>query len=500
MTSNSKRPFIKRFKTHWGYYVYDINTNRVLTVDGVVYEILGDYGYLPLDEIRQKYTPKYGGSCVEHALDEIEDARNNENLFLSDRPQALSLGLTPVEFQRAYKTQLHQMILDITEFCNLRCHYCSREGMQTDAGNYKRKSMSIQTAFAAINFFHAHSSQVEDRDRALSFYGGEPLIEFNLIQRCVEYAQSKFGDEGVHFALTTNGVLLNENMAKYFAENRFNITVSVDGPQRIHDKYRIDWAGNGSYEQTINGLRLLYKTYGADAHSKILINMVVTPPYDLDALNDLWIEQSWLPKDIITVINYVETEGTNFLEEYPSFNQSYEIHHRTKRRALSTFKRSCLNKESASTPVAKALNEISLLRIYKRPLTPAPRKVSPLNGCCVPGVRRIFVTCDGELKLCEKASGSPVLGSVNGYDPRIMWSILDEYAKESIHDCRRCWAVNLCSICFDKAYRNGKFDITHKRAFCRSKRKQLAAGLKTFCSILERDRHALDYMEKIEYK
>ena len=495
MASNSQRPFIKRFKTQRAYYVYDVNTNRILTVDGVIYELLGDYGHLTLEEIRQKYTPRYGEQRVEQALDEIEDARNNENLFLPDRPQALSFGLTPDELQHACTTKLGSMNLEVTEHCNLRCHYCTVEYNRTN----ERKRMSTKTALAAIDFFYTHSSDVSDiKWRFLGFYGGEPLLEFELIRRCVDYARAKFGSDGVRFTLTTNGVLLDENKAGYFAENQFNIFVSVDGPQRIHDKHRVDRAGNGSYERTINGLRSLLRAYGADAPGKVGIMMTATPPYDLDALNDLWEEQPWLPKNIYAHVSSVDTAWTNFLHDYPC-NQSSDISRRSKENQRLSFKRKALQEEPDASPISKSLFENDLLRIYKRSFFHAPRKFYYLNGCCFPGIRRLFVTCDGTFHICERTHGAPAIGSIwTGYDLSGIRGIIDDYAKESIHDCRRCWAVALCSLCFAQAYFNGKFSIEHKRKFCQSLRTSLEKRLKLYCSILEENPHAFDYMKEME--
>lgn len=497
MTTNTKRPFIKRFKTSRGYYVYDVNTNRILSVDREVYDILGDYKYLLFDKIRKKYTPKYGQTKVEKALNEIEKACSGEMLFLPDRPQELSnAGMSHEEFQQSYNNRLGLMILDVTEDCNLRCHYCSRE-WNTDKWNGKRDHMSTQTAFDAIDFLYDHSGQLEDR--ALAFYGGEPLLEFNLIKQCVDYARSKFGRDGVHFALTTNGILIDENKANYFADNQFSITVSIDGPQRVHDKHRVDNKEKGSYKKAIEGLHFLFRAYDDNALSKITINVIVTPPYDLDTLNDLWVEQPWLPKDIPLLLDYVNTERTNFLKEYDR-KPSLEIYRRTQQRAFSTFKRDCLNEEPRNSPVANALIEPFLLRIYKRPFFQPPRKVYPLNGCCIPATRKVFVTCDGKLWICERSYGSPVLGSIyTGYDHKRMVGLVDNYSKGSITDCSRCWAIGMCSLCFAHAYTDGNFDIVRKRRFCKIQRKKLAAQLKKYCSILEQNAHAFDYMKSINF-
>lgn len=498
MYTNFRRPFIKRFMTDdEHHYIYDVNTNRILQVDGILYDILADYGDLASGEICQKHTPMHGKSMVENAIKEIQEAQTREKLFVPDLPHILSLGLTPGEYEHAYKTRLRQVVLDITEKCNLRCHYCDRKWMKTKEQNPKRRSMSTRTALTAIDFLKNHSS--ETKDRVLSFYGGETLMEFKLIKQCTEYALSMFGQDGIRFNLTTNGTLMNQAIAQYLVDNQFAITFSVDGPKRIHNRHRVDWEGNGCYERTMTGLRMLHNAYGADAHNQILINMVLTPPYDRDALSQLWEEQPWLPKDIITTINHVDTRETDFSQKYAN-QLSPGTNTRTKESTREAFKQSCITGESSGTPVAASLYESQLARFFRRAITKGPRKVSPLNGCCIPGVRRVFVTIDGKIKLCEKAAGSPILGTVyKGYNQQSMKNLLEEYAKKSIEFCRHCWAVNLCTFCFDHVYRRGKFSIKQKSTFCASRLKHLEASLKLYCSILEQDQHALDYMKEMVF-
>ena len=486
-----REPFIKRFKTPRALYVYDVNTNRILEVDGPVYDILGDYGHLTLDKIRQKYTPRYGASCVEQALTDIEDACKNENVFLPDRPQILDFGLSPEELQHQYETKVGCITLEVTEHCNLKCHYCTWEYLRTG----KRKRMSVKTALTAIDFLRAHSSSVEQC--SLGFYGGEPLLEFELIKQCVDYARSKFGDKGVRFHFTTNATLLDEEKAHYLAENQFGILVSIDGPAQIHNRHRVDKQGIGSYERAINGLRNLLKAYGENFNDKIGINAVVTPPNDLDAIYDLWKENPWLPKNIDINIDFVSATWTTFFQDYACEEEN--VYSKSRGNQLLSFKAKTVEGERAKPAVGRSLFEKALLRIYKRPLWQAPGKSYCLNGCCIPGVRKLLVGCDGTFYICESAHGVPPIGSLwDGYDYSVIQNIIDAYATESIRDCKNCWAVSLCNLCFAQAYFNGSFSLEHKRTFCQSVRESLEEKLKLYCSILEENKNALDYMKSMK--
>lgn len=495
MAASSERPFIKRFMTSRKHYVFDVNSNRILSVLPEVYDVLGDYHCLTYEEILQKHSPNFGRKKVSRAFQDIKEAISREKLFLSVRPQKLSnAGLSPEEFQEAYNHHLRQLVLDITEHCNLRCHYCSREWNQ-GRKDYRRRHMSEKTALKAIDFLYVHSGQSEKR--SLSFYGGEPLLEFELIKQCVDYAHIKFSGDCPRFNVTTNGVLLNKKMAEYFAQYRFGVIISIDGPQSVHDRHRVDSRDEGSYEKGILGLRRLFEAYDERDVDLISINMVITPPYDLDVLHELWEEQTWLPKDISIQPNYVNMEFTDFLDKYNS-DPSQTVYRRSRKKFFSTFRRECIEGTPGKTPLAFSFIESAMFNFYNRRVYKPPRTFYPLNGSCVPGNRRVFVSGNGKLWLCEKADGCPSLGSVfSGYDSQRMQNLVDTYAQESLEDCSRCWAAGICSVCFADAFLDEKFDLKRKRSRCRNEREKLTSNLKTYCSILEQNPHAFDYMKTI---
>lgn len=100
----------------------------------------------------------------------------------------------------------------------------------------------------AIDFLKEHSQNAENRH--IGFYGGEPLLNFELIERAVEYAKKLFGED-MSFAITTNATLVNDKIAEYFAKNNFNIIISLDGPQEMHDANRLMVNGTGSFEKQL---------------------------------------------------------------------------------------------------------------------------------------------------------------------------------------------------------------------------------------------------------
>ena len=131
--------------------------------------------------------------------------------------------------------------------------------------------MSFDVAKRAIDYYLLHSK--ETKIRYISFYGGEPLLNFNLIEKCAHYLRKKCSN--IKFGLTTNGILLNKDVIAFLERNSFVITISLDGPKELHDKYRIDVNGQGSYDKCYENFKKLYVAF-SDPH-RININISLGP-------------------------------------------------------------------------------------------------------------------------------------------------------------------------------------------------------------------------------
>jgi uncharacterized protein len=149
---------------------------------------------------------------------------------------------------------LVSLVLNVNTGCNLSCSYCYKEDLAVPA---KGRKMSIATALKSVDLLFAESG---DRDRvSLVFFGGEPLTNLPAIRATVDYAAAKSRSTGkqVQFSLTTNATLVNEELADFFEEHRFGISVSMDGPKEVHDRHRLTVGGRGTYDLVSKKARLL---------------------------------------------------------------------------------------------------------------------------------------------------------------------------------------------------------------------------------------------------
>ena len=149
--------------------------------------------------------------------------------------------------------------------------------------------MTWETAKKAIDFLREHS--VDSPEVNIGFYGGEPLLEFPLLKKAVEYSEQQFEGKKLTFNITTNGTLLNDEMIYFFQDHDVSLMISLDGPKEINDKNRVFANGKGTFDtvaKQISRIREIAPQYGA----KLQISMVMDPSNDFDCINEICLNDS----------------------------------------------------------------------------------------------------------------------------------------------------------------------------------------------------------------
>jgi uncharacterized protein len=159
---------------------------------------------------------------------------------------------------------LTTMVLNLTNQCNLSCTYCYEYGEDkiVDTENGKQpKFMSEETARESVDFLLKESGSVEH----ITFFGGETLMNFPVLQKTIAYARQRAAEAGkeIDFSLTTNATLLKSDIIEFIAENRIGVTISIDGPREVQDKFRVFNNGAGSYDLVAPKIRELLKRTAA---------------------------------------------------------------------------------------------------------------------------------------------------------------------------------------------------------------------------------------------
>ena len=300
----------------------------------------------------------------------------------------------------------------------------------------------------------------------IGFYGGEPLVQFDLITETVNYVNMhKPKDLKISYALTTNLSLMTRERAEFFASlEDCSITCSMDGPKIIHDNFRVSTNNEGTFDKTIEGLHNLVDAFGERAKKCLSIYTVICPPFTderLQAIYDFFTSLEWLPKEV----NYENTKvkaGTYELEDKTKYSNKL-----LSEPIKDFFLRKSLETTDPFDYAVQAIRRL-IIKINNRRISQEPDCIIPMNGCCIPGQKRIYITTDGEFKVCEKVGYSPSIGNVEtGFNKdELMKHYYYDYIEQSKDDCTHCWASKLCPLCFSNCYDENGFNLTAKKNDC----------------------------------
>ena len=229
--------------------VLDICSGSVHAVDELAYDVIALFETERRDAIIEKLWEKYQGTDgvtpdeISECYDQIARLKAAGKLFTED-------SFAPMAGELKAKTSgvIKALCLHIAHTCNLNCSYCF-----ASQGKYHgdRALMPFEVGKRALDFLVEHSGSRHNLE--VDFFGGEPLMNFDVVKRLVAYARSIEKEKGKHFrfTLTTNGVLIDDDVIDFVNREMSNVVLSLDGRKEVHDRYRVDYAGNGSWEKIV---------------------------------------------------------------------------------------------------------------------------------------------------------------------------------------------------------------------------------------------------------
>lgn len=251
---------IHQYKLGGYNIVLDVCSGSVHVVDEVAYDIIAMFENSTKDDIVAAMAEKYKGREdvtvpeLEDCYDQIVELKNSGKLFAPDDFESKA-GHLKAKTAGVVKA----LCLHIAHTCNLNCEYCF-----ASQGKYhgERAVMSFEVGKQALDFLIANSGT--RRNLEVDFFGGEPLMNFEVVKQLVAYARSieKEHNKNFRFTLTTNGLLIDDDVIEFANKEMSNVVLSLDGRKEIHDRYRVDYAGNGSWERIVPKFRKLVEARG----------------------------------------------------------------------------------------------------------------------------------------------------------------------------------------------------------------------------------------------
>jgi len=320
---------------------------------------------------------------------------------------------------------VQSLYLIVATSCNLRCAYCLYNSSQSgslaaNSGKLMKEDVAEQAIRLFANKTLANNRSSPDYWECITFYGGEPLLNFDCLQKTVEYVRQLQGKEkiwkNVRFVVNTNGTLLTKEIASFFKRENIEVQVSIDGPEEVHDAVRMFHSGKGSFASVISGLELM-RSSGVG-----FIPLITVTDTNMDCLTELVV---WLCSRFA-----VGKYGFNLLMHTNGIvDPSYGF------RASGAMRK--------AHDAAKAFGAVD--DCYVGTIRALSSKKVACNSCGVG--KKIVVFPEGDMHVCQalERSGTTSIGKLPEFDPKspnlLAWSQRDRFSNPT---CLACPAIGVC--------------------------------------------------------
>ncbi|MGM9661488.1 MAG: thioether cross-link-forming SCIFF peptide maturase [Oscillospiraceae bacterium] len=415
---------IHQYKLGGCNIVLDVCSGSVHVVDEVAYDIIALFESGDRETVVRAAAEKYAGRAdvterdLEECYDQVLALRNSGKLFTPD-------SFEPMAGHLKEKTAgvVKALCLHVAHTCNLNCSYCF-----ASQGKYHgdRAVMPFEVGKQALDFLVANSGS--RRNLEVDFFGGEPLMNFDVVKRLVAYARSIEQEKGKNFrfTLTTNGVLIDDDVIDFANRECSNVVLSLDGRKEVHDRYRVDYAGNGSWEKIVPKFQKLVAARGGKNYYMRGTFTHANPDFlqDIRQMLDLgFTELSMEPVVCAPGDPSALTE-----EDLPVVLEQYE--------KLAEL---MLQRDREGRPFT--------FYHYMIDLTGGPCIYKRISGCGS-GSEYMAVTPWGDLYPCHQFVGEEKFKLGNIWDGVTNTALRSEFASCNVYahpECRDCWARLYCS-------------------------------------------------------
>lgn len=474
------------FKTFEQLYFFDTGTGKVLKIDERLYRFLYELLFRNSDIEQLNKIVKEEELNIEEILDYIK----KEDLLVGTGGDQLYNEEIIKKAKNEIGEKCQMLILELTGACNLRCKYCIYNSSEKGFREFHSESISEKIIKKSIDYMKKHG----DKEIYISFYGGEPLLRFDLMKYAIEYARENLKEKDLYFGFTTNLTRMTKEIASYLVKvPNLSIVCSIDGPEDIHDASRVYVDGRGTYQDAMRGLETLKNELQKEDNQTISIkfNAVYMAPYKKENLYK--IDQNFQKLcDGLPNSNYSMTYPSpgsipEELKEYDTNDHS--MWDWMREQAIE-----CEDMEQLKDK--DVVNALSI--IHDRILTKEASPTIPMNGCCIPGTRRLYIDTKGDMYVCERINRSPKLGNIllEFDSDLVMKKYIYEYSEHSMKHCANCWAAKMCPVCYaDRMDENGISELAH--VHCKEYRELIKKRFSLYHEILEKEPEKLDLLNSL---
>lgn len=404
----------------------------------------------------------------------IETTRHNYYSYIRQTGEIVS-GIVPDDdfvwtfnSYRAFSAMpdLDTFILGITEQCNLRCSYCCYSGEYPNNRTHSSRVMTRSNIDAIYEFIQQHASK---RPLYIAFYGGEPLLHYDLLKYAIDKGKERWGSE-VSFSVSSNATLLSESKAEWLIANNVRLDFSIDGTAKYHNRNRIDSNGNGSFKRMYKSLAYIVNNH-YDYLSQVRLLMTLPSNDELPDMAREWNEDPILKQ---LAPSQITSLAPNFTKEVAK--RDYNILKQHYLHLLEVYE------HHRDWILMKAYIDGCISDWKDRPILKVDRSV-PMSTC-MPLNTKLFIDASMQIAVCEKISDKFRIGSIrDGIDWGTANKQAIDYYEKRVRRCSHCQAIRMCGLCLTAV----EFNDEQWESLCHNERVYSRLYMWLFCEMAERN-------------
>lgn len=348
--------------------------------------------------------------------DELVEQLKNAGIYLES--EIYFNEITEKELIINHKSDINSIVLGITNTCNMKCEYCYGEG-----GNYGRNNriMKYSTAIRAIDYL---ISNTKSKDIYVCFFGGEPLIGYDLMEKIVLYCNkiAEVSNIKFHYSITTNATLINDKMASFFKANNISILISIDGDKVVHDSYRLLNDHSPSHDKVISGINILKK------HNVRFSTRATICNPNLDLYDIFKYEKSLGANNVVLSLVSVQKDSSLYVGK---------IYHE---KIINEYQ-----KIANDYYAAIANGDYGAKNIFRKTIGVFYYKKMRINPCGA-GTNMVAINYEGNIFPCQRFMGDDnyIIGNIND---GFVEGLREKFTCYNVMRtcCCECWAKHLCA-------------------------------------------------------
>ncbi|MEJ2308486.1 MAG: radical SAM protein [Gammaproteobacteria bacterium] len=337
--------------------------------------------------------------------------------------------------------------------CNLDCSYCTYSGLYKKERGHLEVTLQPASVEETLQLIRVNSARSEHVD--IVFYGDEPLINFGAIETLVNRLNSSGSGSEYHFQIVTNGLLLKERIIRFCIAKRIKLQLSLDGPQEIHDRYRLTETGKPTHALVMRALERIRKIDKDFYRNMVGLGCTIAPPFEMERI-DAWFNDNALFEPFsghrgnfsVSIMN--PTGDSACHRQHPDYLPGdMDALSEQGRQMFERFSHYVLTGDNSRTRfIPSAMYEAPFHNFASRCMEPKEDMARwRHSGECLPGAGGVAVGAEGALFVCSSLNLHPIGSLEAGIDESIVREQRERYIEVRNTACCGCWVNRFCPLC-----------------------------------------------------